>query len=107
MVHNFDSWRMRQMQAVSDACRSMHYFRIDDDCIDAITQLFQSILIARVNRGAAGNVTFCLTDGLAQCMFDFIEQVQFGYIHPRRTSAKMRFVRSQPSANPHTFNPKS
>ena len=103
---NFNSWRLAKMQAVSDACRSMHYFRIDDDCIDAITVLFQSILVDRINRGSAGEFAFHLSDGLAQCLFDFIEQVEFGYIHPRRTSAKMRFVRSQPSANPRTFNPK-
>lgn len=84
----------------------MRYFRIDEDVVDSLTTLFQSILILRVEQGK-GRVSFPLSDGLAQVMMDFCEQCEYGYIHPRSTSARMRFVAQNHTANPLRYNPKS
>lgn len=107
MLHNFESWRLAKMQAATLGCRSMHYFRIDDDVVDSLTTLFKSILILRVEQGKKGRVSFPLSDDLAQVMMDFCEQSAYGYIHPRSTSARMRFVAQNRLANPLRFNPKS
>lgn len=107
MNHNFESWRLAKMQAASLGCLSMRYFRIDADVVNSITSLFQSILILRIEQGEKGRVSFLLSDDLAQVMMDFCEQCEYGYIHPRSTSARMRFVAQNRTANPLRYNPKS
>lgn len=107
MVHNFEDWRKAKMRAASVGCRSMHYYRIDDDVVDTLTTFFRSILILRVDHDLHGRVSFNLKDSLAQVMLDFCEQATYGYIHPRSSSARMRFVAQNRLANPLRFNPKS
>lgn len=103
MIHNFERWRLAKMQTASLGCLSMRYYRIDLDVVNSITALFQSILILRVEQGEKGRVSFPLSDDLAQVMMDFCEQCEYGYIHPRSTSARMRFVAQNRTANPSTF----
>lgn len=107
MIHNFENWRQAKMRATAIGCRSMHYFRIDDDVVDTLTTFFRSILILRVDHGFHGRVSFAINDSLAQVMLDFCEQSTYGYIHPRSTSARMRFVAQNRLANPLRYNPKS
>lgn len=107
MIHNFEDWRNAKMRAAALGCRSMHYFRIDDDVVDTLTAFFRSILILRVDRDFHGRISFALDDSLAQVLLDFCEQSANGYIHPRSTSARMRFVAQNRLANPLRFNPKS
>ena len=59
MIHNFENWRQAKMRAAAIGCRSMHYFRIDDDVVDTLTTFFHSILILRVDHDFHGRVSFC------------------------------------------------
>jgi len=107
MLHNFEDWRNAKMRATTIGCRSMHYFRIDDDVVDTLTTFFRSILILRVDHDFHGRISFALDDSLAQVLLDFCEQCAYGYIHPRSSSARMRFVAQNRTANPLRLNPKS
>lgn len=106
MVYNFESWRKAKMYSVSIGCESMHYYRIDDEALASVISLFQNILRLKFEPNFNGFVRILVTPNLAQNMFAFCEQCKFGYIHPRRDSAKFAFVR-EAGQSAHTANPQT
>lgn len=95
MVHNFEVWRKAMMQRASVGCASMHYYRFDDDALRVVLNLFQKVLKLRFTQGFSGVVQLTLTDELLNNFLTLLEQSQFGYIHPRKDSAKFIFARSR------------
>ncbi|MBQ5625980.1 MAG: hypothetical protein IIU96_02955 [Paludibacteraceae bacterium] len=58
----------------------------------------------RVNNGSK-HVSLYLTDGLANNMLDFLDQVEFAYMHPRSTSARVNFLKKEREAHPSVLTP--
>lgn len=71
----------------TDAAR--HYHRVDDDVYHDVCRFLQSILIKRVEGGSV--LTISLSRALADTIFEFLQEMELSYIHPRRHSAKVLF----------------
>lgn len=94
MLSNFDSWRKAREQQTQRGCSLMHYYRFEDSSLHFVVSIIQRVLVGRVEQGSPYARIF-LDDATCATFLAFCEQAQFGYIHPRRTSAKFLFAREQ------------
>lgn len=86
----FNSWRKRQQERFA-TCSSMHYHRVDDSCYLVVVHLLRYLLTSRIVSQSKA-VLVDLNDELADTLLDFLDQMEYAYMHPRSTSAKYRFV---------------
>lgn len=96
MLNKFDQWRRANMQRFSNAC--MHYYRIDDEVIAFFCNFLTSVLRNRVENNSR-TIVLNITDDFADAALDLLDQVDNAYIHPRSTSARVRFVRQHREAS--------
>ena len=100
MVHNFESWR----KATEERYKSFalaHYHKVDDELCFSVLNLLRQIVIRRVDKGE--NVSIHISEEQAQCIVDFLDQMNLAYIHPRSSSARYEMMRSLSSAKPSTL----
>jgi len=88
----FNSWRKRQQERFA-TCSSMHYHRVDDSCYLVVVHLLRYLLTSRIDSQSKA-VLVNLSDELANTLLDFLDQMEYAYMHPRSTSAKFRFVQT-------------
>ena len=91
MIHNFESWR----KATEERYKSFalaHYHKVDDELAFSVLNLLRQIVIRRVDKGA--NVSIHISEEQAQCIVDFLDQMNLAYIHPRSSSARYEMMRS-------------
>lgn len=110
MVNNFESWRKATQERYSQ-CLDMYYVRVSQEVCRSVCNVLQKLLAQRVNNGSK-HVSLYLTDGLANNMLDFLDQVEFAYMHPRSTSARIHFLKKEREAHqtvltPQRITPKS
>lgn len=100
MVNNFESWR----KATEERYKSFalaHYHKVDDELAFSVLNLLRQIVIKRVDKGA--NVSIHISEEQAQCIVDFLDQMNLAYIHPRSSSARYEMMRNLSSAKPSTL----
>lgn len=89
MVSNFNDWRRANMQRFTNA--SMHYYRIDDEVIRYFHNFFATLLKFRVESNSR-QILLNITDEFADTALDLLDQIDNAYMHPRSTSARVRFL---------------
>lgn len=100
MVHNFESWR----KATEERYKSFalaHYHKVDDELAFSVLNLLRQIVIRRVDKGE--HVSIHISEEQAQCIVDFLDQMNLAYIHPRSYSARYEMMRRLSSAKPTTL----
>lgn len=100
MIHNFESWR----KATEERYKSFalaHYHKVDDELCFSVLNLLRQVVIKRVDKGE--HVSIHISEEQAQCIVDFLDQMNLAYIHPRSSSARYEMMRSLSSAKPSTL----
>ena len=64
-----------------------HFHKVHDLVYARVESLVRSIVVKYVN--GQRRVQINVNADLAQCLYDFIDEMKFGYMHPRSTSARM------------------
>lgn len=82
----FENWRKRQMMRYKCTTLS-HYHRVEDAVYNDVASFLRQVLITRVNAQCT-SIYVALPDCLANSIIDFLNQMDFAYIHPRRNSAR-------------------
>lgn len=91
MIHKFESWRTYRQASVANQCTMMHYYRLEDDSLRVVLRLLKAIVSQRVQKGR-NSLYLSVSDDECNVILSLIEQVKFGYIHPRSTSARYSFL---------------
>ena len=100
MIHNFESWR----KATEERYKSFalaHFHKVDDELCFSVLNLLRQVVIKRVDKGE--HVSIHISEEQAQCIVDFLDQMNLAYIHPRSSSARYEMMRSLSSAKPSTL----
>lgn len=100
MIHNFESWR----KATEERYKSFalaHFHKVDDELCFSVLNLLRQVVIKRVDKGE--HVSIHISEEQAQCIVDFLDQMNLAYIHPRSSSARYEMMRSLSSAKPSTI----
>lgn len=92
MLHNFESWRKAKQKRFEPYEFEMHYHKCADSCYKFVAALLQSLVSNFVSSQHRPQVVQLSVEH-AQILLDFLEQMQFAYIHPRSTSARYLMVR--------------
>lgn len=91
MINNFESWRKAKQQHFSVPHTLMHYHRVSDVAWGDVANFLMFVLKVRVDTFSQ-QITFVLSDNLANSMLQFLDEMRFAYIHPRSTSARYDFL---------------
>lgn len=95
MVSQFQRWRKSKEEKFANL-NDLHYFRVSKTTWSSVRTVLQSLLVARVNLGESFLLT--LPSERANDLLDFLEQMKWGYIHPRSTSHRVLMVREAQAA---------
>lgn len=90
MIHNFEAWRKSMQERTTGASLS-HFHK----CSDENYRVVRKFLNAIINNPLAQNSKYfsCRVSTEALQIFaDFINEMEFSYMHPRSDSAKIHFV---------------
>lgn len=90
MANNFDSWRKAKMASLDK--EPSHYHRVATSTWLTVRAFLSTLLITRVEK-QAHRFPVSLSDEEANALLTFLDEMRFGYIHPRSTSARMDFSR--------------
>lgn len=90
MANNFDSWRKAKMASLDK--EPSHYHRVATATWLAVRAFLSTLLITRVEKQAR-RFSVTLSDDEANALLAFLDEMRFGYIHPRSTSARTDFSR--------------
>lgn len=85
MVHNFESWRTATQSAHKPAGVS-HYHLCSDTTFFEVASLLQALCVSFVDKKQI-TLSPCLVDTVLQ----FLDEMQYAYMHPRSTSARFAF----------------
>ena len=100
MIHNFESWRKATEERYQSFALA-HYHKVDDELCFSVLNLLRQVVIKRVDKGE--HVSIHISEEQAQCIVDFLDQMNLAYIHPRSSSARYEMMRSLSSAKPSTL----
>lgn len=87
-MKNFESWRQRKMSYFAHFDGEMHFHRCSDYTYGCVAHFLQSLLAYRVQHGSP-QVNVTISEEFANAALSFLDEMKFGYIHPRSTSHKM------------------
>lgn len=76
-----------------------HYHRLSDSVYMSMVSFCRSLVSHRVRTGRATKNVH-LTDDFCNLLLRFLDEMQFMYIHPRSTSARISFMNCNHTANP-------
>lgn len=102
MQNNFHRWREAK-QASFTSIPDMHFHKCSDIHFGVVRDLLQTIVSCYVSHGQR---KFVLqpSEFDINCFLLFLDEMQFAYIHPRSTSARVAYVRTfKSSATPLTL----
>lgn len=89
MIYNFDQWRKAKMASLDK--EPSHYHRVATITWLAVRAFLSTLLITRVEK-RTHRFSVTLTDDVANALLAFLDEMQYGYIHPRSTSARIDFL---------------
>lgn len=90
MANTFDSWRRAKMASLDK--EPSHYHRVATSTWLTVRAFLTTLLITRVEK-RTHRFSVTLTDDVANALLAFLDEMRFGYIHPRSTSSRMDFSR--------------
>lgn len=97
----FNSWRLRQQERFNN-CSSMHFHRVSDGAYSVVVHLLRYLLTSRIN-SQSQIVNVNVSDELSNSLLDFLDEMEFAYMHPRSTSARYRYVQLNRTAIPSMY----
>lgn len=98
MIYNFESWRNAKMASFEDG-RICHYHRVADCVWWEIENFLQCLVRCRIDTFSKVYAVQ-LSDEFCNTLLAFLEEMEFSYIHPRSTSARIKFIHSNRNSNP-------
>lgn len=89
MIYNFEQWRKAKMAFWTE--EPSHFHRVSTDTWLAVRKFLSCLLLTRIDSHSP-HFSLYLDDITANALIDFINQMRWGYIHPRSTSARIDFL---------------
>lgn len=97
MIHNFESWRKAKQSAFVAIAHDMHYHRCSDTAYRLITSLLQGLVNTWLNNGRSF-VSVRFTEEQINVILEFLDEMEFAYIHPRSTSHRIHLMFQEKSS---------
>ena len=70
-----------------------HYHKVHDTVYMGVERLLRTLVVKYVEGNRRVQVK--MDADTAQCLYEFLDEMKWGYLHPRSTSARMLLKRSQ------------
>lgn len=92
MIYNFESWRRAKQKQFTDG-QLRHYHRCSDVSYSLVREILQKILSGWVGHSQR-QFLLAPSDFDIDLIYQFLTEMDFGYMHPRSTSARFLYQKS-------------